>query len=161
MIHLLTPDDFALWKTIRLEALAENPPAYDGAFEEESERSDALWVKDLETSFVFIYMADERPVGMAGYYLSSFKKKRHMGTVFTVYVQQAFRGKGVMDWLMPALCYHARDSGIEQLHLSVGTYNTPALRCYERHGFAIYGTEPRTIKIGDDYIDEYLMVKYL
>ena len=62
---------------------------------------------------------------------------------------------------MGAIIYHARDQSVEQLHLDVGTYNTPAIKCYERYGFAIYGTEPRTLKVDGEYIDEYLMVKYL
>jgi len=31
-------------------------------------------------------------------------------------------------------------------------------RLYERHGFKICGIEPRALKVGDRFYDEYLMV---
>jgi hypothetical protein len=34
-----------------------------------------------------------------------------------------------------------------------------AIRTYKRNGFAIYGTDPRAIRIGDVTYDKYLMIK--
>jgi ribosomal protein S18 acetylase RimI-like enzyme len=161
MIRLLAPEDFALWKALRLEALAAHPPAYNGSFEEESVKSDGVWISELQTNRVFFYMVDGQSAGMAGYYASGQKKKSHQGIVFTVYVRPEFRGRGIMDWLLQALAYHARDHGVEQLHLGVDVHGDAAIRCYERNGFAIYATEPRALKLDGEYIDEYLMVKYL
>lgn len=161
MIRLLTPDDFALWKAIRLEAVSEHPPAFGGSYQEESIRSDEEWAQGLVTSHIFVYLDGERPVGVAGYFFFDLNKLRHRAKIFTVYVNRDYRGRGIMDWLLGAIAYHARDQGIEQLHLDVGTYNASARRCYERNGFTVYGTEPRALKLGREYIDEYLMVKYL
>lgn len=161
MIRLLTPEDFALFKLLRLEALFSHAAAYGGSFEEESLQTDEEWGRLLRTSYVFAFMDEQVPVGMAGYYIPDRMKKRHRATVYTVYVKSHYRGRGVMDWLLGALSYHAKDMGVEQLHLEVGTYNVEALRCYERNGFAVYGTEPRALKLPEGYIDEYTMVKYL
>gem|GEM_PF-6583094 len=46
----------------------------------------------------------------------------------------------------------------EQLHLNVVTTNTAAARLYEAVGFSVYGTDPRVLKIDQNYFDEYLMV---
>ena len=41
--------------------------------------------------------------------------------------------------------------------LGVSATNQPAIRCYERCGFATYGTEPRAIFYEGTYQDELLM----
>lgn len=161
MIRLLVPEDFAAWKTIRLEALREHPAAYGGSYEESAQCGDLEWAESLKTSNLFAFEEEGIFVGVAGYFFRDTLKERHRATVFTVYVKASHRGKGVMDWLLGAIEYHARYQGIEQLHLKVGTYNDSAIRCYERNGFAAYGTDPRAIKLDEGYIDEYLMVKYI
>jgi GNAT superfamily N-acetyltransferase len=161
MIRLLTPEDFELFKTIRLEAIADHPPAFTVTYEEALHQTEKQWLHMLETSHIFTYMDADRPVGLAGYFFFNASQARHRAKVFAVYVHKDYRGKGIMDWLLNAIDYHARDHGFEQLHLDVGTYNEKALRCYERNGYVVYGTEPRALKLGGGYIDEYLMVKYL
>ena len=52
---------------------------------------------------------------------------------------------------------HAKKRVI-QLHLTVVTHNRAAVKLYEKNGFRIYGTEPRSLKIGDNFYDEHLMV---
>jgi ribosomal protein S18 acetylase RimI-like enzyme len=161
MIRLFTPEDFALWKAMRLEAVKEHPHAYGSSYEEESQVPDEQWKERLRKNYIFAFMDGENAVGMAGYYLQAGEKRRHRGMVYTVYVMPEYRGRGAMDWLLSAIEYHARDQGAEQLHLEVGTYNDAALRCYERNGYVVYATEPRAIKVNGEYVDEHLMVKYL
>jgi ribosomal protein S18 acetylase RimI-like enzyme len=50
--------------------------------------------------------------------------------------------------------------GLEQVALGVSTTNVAAKRLYESLGFEIYGRENRALKIGDEYVDEELMVLY-
>lgn len=159
--RLLPGSDFELWKAIRLEALLDSPAAFGGSHEEESRQKDKDWEYGLKSSHIFACMHGEKPIGIAGYYFSTSSKLRHRAKVFSVYVNRAFRGKGVMDALLNTLIAHAKAQGFEQLHLDVGTYNKPAIACYERHGFAIYAMEPHAIKLEGEYIDEHLMVKYI
>jgi len=37
------------------------------------------------------------------------------------------------------------------------TVNTPAIRCYDRCGFSIFGVEPKAIFYNGVYYDEFLM----
>ena len=161
MIRLLTPDDFPLWKSIRLEAVRNAPYAFGGSYEEESVQTEKEWENSLRTAHIFAYMHEGKAVAIAGYYFSAASKLRHRAKVFSVYVTPEFRGKGTMGAVLEALIHHARAQGMEQLHLDVGVHNLPAIACYKRHGFARYGMEPRALKLDDGYIDEYLMVKYL
>ena len=50
--------------------------------------------------------------------------------------------------------------GIEQVALGVSCQNAPAKALYESFGFEVYGCEKRALKIGDEYVDEELMVLY-
>jgi hypothetical protein len=43
--------------------------------------------------------------------------------------------------------------------LAVVTTNTPAVRCYARCGFAVYGIEPQAICYDGVFYDELLMAK--
>ena len=47
---------------------------------------------------------------------------------------------------------------VRQLHLTVVTTNEGALKLYEKNGFRVYGTEPRSLKVNEHYYDEHLMV---
>ncbi len=45
--------------------------------------------------------------------------------------------------------------------LTVVTTNTPAIRCYIRCGFIIYGLEPQASFYNDTYYEKLLMAKRL
>ena len=50
--------------------------------------------------------------------------------------------------------------GLEQITL-VASANLPAQRLYKALGFESYGIEPHSLKIGNAYIDDVLMVLWL
>jgi ribosomal protein S18 acetylase RimI-like enzyme len=50
---------------------------------------------------------------------------------------------------------------VEQVQLTVATDNERARHLYESEGFVIYGREPRSLKLGERYLDECLMVRFL
>ena len=74
-----------------------------------------------------------------------------------MYVRKEIRGHGVADQLVKAIIDHARQQVI-QLHCSANAENEGALRLYQRHGFQIFGTEPRSLKVDENFYDEHLMV---
>ena len=47
------------------------------------------------------------------------------------------------------------------VHLSVTSSNTNAKRFYRRMGFTVDGVERRSLKVGDRFYDEDLMVLHL
>ena len=71
------------------------------------------------------------------------------------------RGKGIASVLMKEIVRRARElNGLEQITL-VASANFPAQRLYKALGFESYGIEPHSLKIGNDYIDDVLMVLWL
>lgn len=80
------------------------------------------------------------------------------GHIYTVYVKENSRGKGVGDRLIKELLADA-ETRVEQVHLAVVSTATAAIKTYKRNGFEIYGTDPRVVRIGDAMYDNYLMIK--
>ncbi len=74
-----------------------------------------------------------------------------------MYVSPEYRGQGIADSLLKVVINQAK-SEVIQLHLSVLTTNFIALKLYQKHGFRIYGTEPRALKEGNQFYDEHLLV---
>lgn len=112
-----------------------------------------------DRNFVLAGIVGNQLVGMAGFYQDKGPKNRHKGHIWGVYVNEAWRGKGIARVLLSEIIERARANGeIEQVFLAVATGQNPAKRLYESLGFQVYGCEPRSIKVGESYVDEDLMV---
>ena len=159
-IRRLTVDDLDRFREIRAEALQTHPQAFGSP--EEDEGGDAMLAayRHWLGGTILGVFGCGRLIGVAGFYVSTDKRTRHRGHIYTVYVREDGRGKGVGDRLVKALLAHA-DTCVEQVHLAVLTSATAAIKTYERNGFEIYGTDPRAVRIGDATYDKYLMVRKL
>ena len=156
-IRILKQDDWQAWKSLRLEALQIAPEAFASSFEEESNKSDEDVKSHLNKSTIFGVFIGTELVGCAGFYALEFLKMRHRGVLYGMYVQPEHRGKGIANQLVKAVINHAKLS-VLQLHVTCVTSNPAAFQLYQKQGFISYGIEPRSLKIGDVYFDEYLMI---
>jgi ribosomal protein S18 acetylase RimI-like enzyme len=77
-----------------------------------------------------------------------------------MYVRATARGSGLASALVDRVVERAHGR-VSLIELSVVTANERAYRLYRRHGFEIYGVDPCALKIGDLYLDEYRMVRFL
>lgn len=158
-IKTLTPEDWQDWKEIRLEAVRLHPEAFGGSYEDESQHPDDNFKQALHKNTIFGAYIDNILVGVVGFYIFSARKTRHRGNVFSMYLKKEYRGQNIAGELVKAVINHA-ESRVVQLHCSAITTNPAAIALYIKHGFEIYGTEPRSLKVGDNYYDEYLMVRF-
>ena len=156
-IKLLTQEDWKSWKKIRLEALKNVPEAFDSSFEEESLLSDENFIENLKRSNIFGAFNDSDIIGCVGFYVLPSNKIKHRGMLWGMYVKSEYRGKMAADSLLNAAIQHAKGSVI-QLHLTCVTTNISAVKFYQKHGFKVYGTEPRSLKVNSQFSDEFLMV---
>ncbi len=156
-IQRLQEQDWALWKEIRLEAVKLHPEFFGGSYEEESLWEDKDFKKGLIKSDVFGAFIENKLIGVAGFFQFTFQKLKHRGTLFGLYVSKENRGHGVAGQLIEAVINHAREL-VLQLHCTVTPDNKAAINLYQRYGFQIYGTEPRSLKVGENFYDEHLMV---
>jgi RimJ/RimL family protein N-acetyltransferase len=151
------PDESAVLRDIRLEALVDNPPA----FAENAEAARAMGGEDFSRALaagdVWGAFLDDACVGMAGLTRFVGSNVAHKATIWGVYVSQAGRGAGVAEALFRTMIDHAAQAGVEVFELGVGDFNTRAKRFYARMGFRAYGFEHRAVKLEGRYYDEVLM----
>ena len=123
-----TPDDWQVWRDLRLRALATDPDAFGSALEREHDREPAAW-REMLVNPCLLARLDEVPVGLAGL------TDRGSGTVDVVamWVAPEARGHGVGARLLDVLVEMAAALGM-QVQLWVADGNA-ARRLYERAGF--------------------------
>lgn len=165
-IRLLTEQDGEAWWYLRLSALKNAPHSFAESVEEHESRSMAETRKSFRSldaeNFIVGLFEDGQLAGMAGFYRQKHEKFRHKGTIRGVYVRPESRGKGAGKAMLSELIRCAKTiSGLEQVLLVVAATQEKARRLYESLGFTKYGVEPRSLKVGDQYIDDELMVLYL
>lgn len=66
------------------------------------------------------------------------------------------RGRGIAASALKLLCAHAFEEGYERLYLKCASLNTPAVRLYERAGFAREGTLRRHLMTPEGLCDVYV-----
>ncbi|MGV9410363.1 GNAT family N-acetyltransferase [Nocardia sp. NPDC003693] len=147
-VRVLEPDDWQLWRQLRLAALADAPWAFGSTLAEWTGPGDteARWRSRFDNvPFNAVVSWRGTPAGMVGAYPSDTET----GTVelISMWVAPFARGKGVSDAAIDAVVKWA---GPRPVILSVKTDNAVAIRLYERHGFADAGPSP-------DDSDERLM----
>ncbi len=159
-IRRLAEADATAFRTIRLEALRTAPEAFGSTYEGERDRPAAEFAERLQRNYVAGAFVGPDLVGTAGYYPLTGPKETHRGNIWGVFVQPGHRGAGIARALIEHLLAVAAKE-VLQVHLSVVTTNTTATALYQHLGFSIYGTEPRALRLGEQFFDEHLMVKRL
>lgn len=160
-IRQLNPNDSAIYKTLRLEALINSPEAFSSSFEEEE--NDSLEKYEIRfkgtSSFTYGAFKQEQLLGTVTLLLETKKKLLHRATIVAMYVTPEARGMGVGKSLMLQAIQKAKEIGhVKQVYLVVTSTNEPAKGLYTSLGFKTYGIDKEALKIGDVFFDDELMV---
>lgn len=161
-IRKLTPEDWEIYKMVRLEALQKDASAFGSSYDESTSRTDEEWKKKLERPNSFVFAAEDggEYVGMAAAYQEEGEIVSHVAYVWGVYVRDSFRGKGIGKKLLQAVLDEIqRNPEIEKANLNVNKNQIAAVKLYESLGFQIAGTLHKELKVNGEYFDEYVMEK--
>ncbi|MCC7218181.1 MAG: GNAT family N-acetyltransferase [Burkholderiales bacterium] len=146
---------------MRLRGLAGHPEAFTSSFEEDAGKplavTQARLAPDGETA-MFGAFVEGVLVGSVGLVRDPRRKRRHAAEIVAMYVLSGHARRGIGRALLAHAIAVARDSGAEQLTLTVTQGNDAARRLYAAAGFATFGIEPRAIKVGDRYLAKEHMV---
>ena len=162
-IRKLREADAAAWLRVRLEALETEPLAFGKSVEEHrattiEETAERIREK-ADGSFTLGGFDGESLIAITTFKREVGIKEQHKGHVLGVYVSGSHRGQGLGAKLIAAVLDLAReDRSLEQVLLGVGAHNVAAIQTYRKFGFEAYGTEPRALKVGSEYVDEHLMI---
>lgn len=89
-------------------------------------------------------------------------KLRHKARVSRMFVLPSAEGSGVGKLLLREALLRAEALGdLRQVTLTVLATNERAQRLYASLGFRGYGREPAAVRIGDAFVDEIQMVRFL
>lgn len=165
-LRMLTSVDAEVYRELRLQSLRLHPEAYLSSYESEKKLSivtTRIRLEPSENNFTLgAFDGEERLVGIVTFFRESRPKIDHKANIYSVYVDSDVRKQGVGRRLMVELIAWARLlPGLEILNLTVTSNNVAAKRLYESLGFICYGTEPKAMKLGDEYLDEDLMILML
>ncbi len=155
------PADAVAFRELRLGALQDSPIAFTADYQKNQSQPLKYWEDMLtlqpDESTIFLAVREEDLIGMTGIARAGSPKTRHSAWIWGVYVKPGWRGLHIAEELIRSCFEWAKARKIAIAKLGVAAVNQSAIRCYERCGFKIYGTEPYAVFYEGKYYDEHLM----
>jgi ribosomal protein S18 acetylase RimI-like enzyme len=132
-IRPVTSDEWSVWRTMRLRALAEAPAAFSSTLAQWQDAGDteARWRQRLDSvPFNVLAWQQDDPVGMV-----SGVRHDDGAELISLWVDPPARGSGVGAALIRAVVDWAATEYIERIELCVMERNEAVMGLYQRHGF--------------------------
>lgn len=138
-VRRFAPDEWRIYRELRLRALADSPDAFGSTYAREVARTDTEWAERLhvgantDAQLPLVAFSGETAVGLAW-----ARRDEHdlaLAHLFQVWVSPTHRGQGAGRLLMNAVVAWARGLGLRTLRLGVTPSHPAALQLYRRAGF--------------------------
>ncbi len=169
-IRILTGQNAAAYKQLRLRSFTDAPFAFSESYEDEKDKTDSEYAGELmpsgnpyEKFTLGAFSHTNELVGFISFKRDHRTKARHKSMIHAMFVQPHYRNQGIGSLLLRKTIILAQQiAGLEQIHLWVLHALSSAAAFYLKAGFESQGTIVKNdLKIGDIYIDAEYMVLYL
>lgn len=161
ILRRLLPDDWALFRDIRLEMLHRDPLSFGSRHADWAAKPEAeirAWLTRLRA---FGLLDETVCTSVAAWQPLAGPIAGHRGTVVSAYTRPESRGRAQFATVLAAIEKDATASGVIQLEFDVVAGNTAALAAYRRAGFTICGRKPRAVCHDGVFRDAIALVKRL
>lgn len=143
-IREIVPGDWAVFRDVRLAALADSPSAFGVALADAASRSDAEWeamVRERSASRTSATWLAEAEGGDVDGLVAAFRSDSAHTDVelVSMWVAPHARGRGLARRLVDTVITWAGEAGASSVSLWVTRGNDPAQQLYESSGFAVTG----------------------
>lgn len=158
-VRVLTPADAEAYRSVRLRALHEQPPAFGSLPEDEPNLLETAMrlAQSVDRCFFGAFQIGQL-VGIIRLSRYLALNEKHRTYLAGLYVLPPFRRHGCGRALVrEVLSQAANEPSIRRVNLTVVTQQEAAIRLYQSFGFRIYGTEPETFSRDGQFYDEHLM----
>ncbi len=160
----LPPDKWESYRTLRLEALREEPQAFCSSYKDMEQMPPEYWQGRLAeaargiNSWLLFAVDGEQLVGMIG---ASYEKPGLSTQIISLYVTKGSRRKGVGRALIKAILSEIEKSqNIHKVSLEVSQDQIAAIRLYRQLGFQVISSTEEQQGDGQIFVG-YRMEKWL
>lgn len=158
------PDEWLIYKALRLRSLEDSPMAFGSTLDLESQRPDAVWAERLrnavasEHDCVLLAEMDGAACGLV--WAKADASDPRTVKLFQMWVAPEARGRGLGDALLQAAIEWARQAGAHFVKLGVAVGDTPSARLYQRAGFVDDGAD-EPIRAGSTLLSQGMVLKLI
>ncbi|WP_044640271.1 GNAT family N-acetyltransferase [Risungbinella massiliensis] len=165
MIRLLDETDAQEYYHLRMEGLQNHPENFAKSVDEWQQRELTEVAEELEEkdpNWTWGAFLEGEMVGIVTLARNTSEKESHKAWIKSVYVSPKARGQRLGVKLVETTVEFAeKHEDLWQLFLVVAKKNDPARTLYEKMGFEVIGEAQHSLKVGEQYIDEYIMRREL
>jgi len=133
-LRTLGPDDWPLWRAVRLRALVDAPDAFGATLDTEQGYDEHDWREDLGDGRTVLVVDDGAPVACG----AVFEKAPGRAAIVAMWTDPAQRGRGHARRVLDALTAWAAERELT-VELGVNRLNEAARSAYARYGFTATG----------------------
>ncbi len=133
VIRRVAPNEWKLYRQLRLDALRDSPDAFASTFDRERAFTRWTWKVRLQSAVTVIAYLDGRPVATAT--LIGDRRLPSGREIVAMWVRPDARGQGIAGQLLAHLVEVARAGGATRIALWVADGNDTARRVYLAAGF--------------------------
>lgn len=167
-IEHLKKEDHLEYRKIRLAFLHDDPTVSGNSYEEEAEKTDEEWLKEMneliehDQAIIWIAKDGDEIVGTAVSTRDKSPKLKHSVFIMRLFVRDTYRGQGIGKKLFSSLIQEIEsDTSVVKIRLDVTSSLKSAIGLYKSLGFEQVGLLKKEYFVNGEYYDVIEMEKYL